>query len=64
MVSKAKIDGVIGPKTLEKLEKISDELFLSNFSLMKIARYVHLCKKRPENRKFFYGWINRTMEGL
>ncbi len=54
-------DGFIGKNTLEKLNSINKELFLLRFKLAKIARYVSLANKRPANRKFLRGWLNRVL---
>jgi len=54
-------DGVIGNKTLQAINYESEELILLRFKLAKIARYVRLANKRPQNRKFLRGWINRTL---
>ncbi len=61
MVAGSYPDGVIGNKTLEKINTINVELFVSKFKLAKIARYVYLAKKRPANRKFLFGWVNRAL---
>ena len=60
----AKADGVIGPKTLEKLNAEDTRAFLAVFALAKIGRYVSICEKRDINRKYFYGWVRRTLEGV
>lgn len=60
----ADADGVIGPATLEKLNQEDPRAFLAVFALSKISRYVNICEKRKESRKFFYGWVRRTLEGL
>ena len=57
-------DGVIGPITLEKLNTDDKRAFLALFTLAKIGRYVNLCDQRRENRKYFFGWIKRTLEGI
>jgi len=57
-------DGVIGPKTLEKLNDCDEELFISKFALAKVARYVEICRRNPVQKKFLLGWINRTMGEL
>ena len=54
-------DGIIGIKTLQKINSLDVELLVSKFRLSKIARYLYLVKKRPANRKYLYGWINRVM---
>lgn len=58
----SKPDGVIGPVTLDKINSEDPRLFLAQFSLNKIARYMHICKNRKASRKFLYGWIKRTLE--
>lgn len=54
-------DGIIGRKSLEKLNAVNPELFLSKFVIVKIARYAAICNKRPSSRKYLLGWINRTL---
>lgn len=58
----AEPDGVIGPKTIEKINADDPRAFLAIFALNKIARYVSICDKRQESRKFFFGWVKRTLE--
>lgn len=60
----AKPDGVIGPKTLEKINTDDTRAFLAVFALAKIGRYVSICEKRHTSRKYFFGWVRRTLEGL
>ncbi len=60
----AEPDGVIGPMTLEKINADDRRSFLAIFALNKIARYVSICNKRPESKKFFFGWVKRTLEGV
>jgi lysozyme family protein len=57
-------DGTIGPVTLNKINADDPRAFLSLFALHKIARYVSICEKRQDSKKFFYGWIKRTVEAL
>ena len=54
-------DGYIGAKTLEKLNSVDVELFVTKFKLSKIARYTYLVKKNPVNKRFLFGWINRVL---
>ncbi|MCI5141826.1 MAG: hypothetical protein D3909_08900 [Candidatus Electrothrix sp. ATG1] len=54
-------DGVIGPKTLEKINSIDKRTFLAVFALAKIQRYVEICEKRRTSRKYFFGWARRTL---
>jgi len=62
IVCEAHPDGFIGNNTLIQLNEIDKELFVAKFKLAKIARYAYLVKKRPANKKFLFGWINRTLE--
>ncbi len=64
IVVNAEPDGVIGGVTVARINAISPQLFISSFALAKISRYVHICEKRPASRKYFFGWIRRTLEGL
>lgn len=58
-------DGGIGPKTVEKLNQISDgQRFRETYALAKIARYAEICNKNRTQSKFLLGWINRTLGGL
>jgi len=54
-------DGKLGNITLTSLNKSDAEKILLKFKLAKIARYTYLAKKRPANRKYLLGWINRTL---
>ena len=55
------IDGYIGKQTLQLINSIDEEKILLRFKLSKVARYVSLVKKRPKNKKFLVGWLNRTL---
>jgi len=61
MVVGAKADGVIGDKSIAALNTFNSEHFLAAFTVAKIARYIHIVKKRPTSRKYFYGWICRAL---
>lgn len=60
----ATADGVIGPKTLALINKDDKRAFLATFALAKIGRYVNICENRKESRKYFFGWVRRTLEGV
>lgn len=62
MTSGIKIDGIIGPKTAEAINNIPSGNFLASFTLAKIARYIHIVKKRPVSRKYFFGWVCRALD--
>lgn len=55
-------DGIIGPKTLVKLNSADTKLFHAAFTVKKIAYYISIIKKRPANKKFLYGWIIRALQ--
>ena len=54
-------DGIIGNVTLQQINDTDEELLLLRFKLAKVARYAYLAKKRPANRKYLLGWINRAL---
>lgn len=62
--SGATADGVMGPGTIAAINKQDPKTFLALFALHKIARYTHIVEKRPDSRKFFFGWVKRTLEGV
>ena len=58
-------DGGIGPKTVERLNQITDgQRFKEQYALAKIARYAEICNKNRTQSKFLLGWINRTLGSL
>jgi lysozyme family protein len=57
-------DGVVGPVTVAKINADDPRAFLAVFALHKIARYVGICEKRQESRKYFFGWVKRTLEAV
>jgi lysozyme family protein len=56
-------DGVVGGVTIRRLNEADAVHFIAAFALGKIARYVAICRKNPEQKKFLYGWILRALEG-
>jgi lysozyme family protein len=61
MVVGAKVDGVSGNETVNKINAFNVDHFLAAFIVAKIARYVNIVKKRPTSRKYFYGWVIRAL---
>ncbi len=55
-------DGIIGPNTLKKINSDNTRAFLAVFALGKIRRYVNICENRKKSRKYFFGWVKRTLE--
>lgn len=43
------------------INNMDREVFLAAFTLAKIARYIAICKKRPTSKKYFFGWICRSI---
>ena len=60
----AKADGVIGANTIIKINNANTDLFIATFALLKISRYIAICEGKPVNRKYFFGWVRRAMEGV
>lgn len=54
-------DGIIGQITVVKINAIDAEIFLKIFALNKIARYIDICDKRAESKKYFFGWVKRAL---
>jgi lysozyme family protein len=57
-------DGVLGPKTLGKLNAIDGEDFVIRYALAKVARYAEIVNRNRDQGKFLLGWINRTLKGV
>ena len=60
----AKPDGVIGPKTIEKINNTNPDVFVMAFSLARIARFSRMVQHNKTQRNFFLGWVNRVLEEL
>lgn len=57
-----KVDGIIGEKTLSKLNSLDFGYFQPAFTVSKIRHYIDIIKKRPVSKKYLYGWIIRALE--
>ncbi len=55
------IDGRIGPKSVQAINKTSDELFMLRLTVLQVAHYTNICRKRPDSRKFLVGWLKRAL---
>ena len=53
------VDGIYGIKTREAF-KVADYISVELFNLIEIKFYNSLVEKRPANRVFLNGWINRS----
>lgn len=43
-------------------DTINGELFVAKYKLERIRYYRDICVKRPTNKKFFMGWVNRVLD--
>ncbi len=60
-----KVDGILGPKTLEALNSANPEDFIRDFTLARIAFYTALTNKNPKRYGIYLrGWINRSLEAM
>jgi len=57
----ASCDGVIGPRTIQAINEFQPDHFMAAFALEKIRKYIAICNKRPDSRKYFFGWIVRAV---
>jgi hypothetical protein len=57
----AKQDGLIGPKTVEAINRYDPAYYLTAFALAKINRYDSISNKRPQSKKNFFGWVVRSL---
>ena len=54
-------DGIVGGETLTAINNMETELFVVGYTLLRIARYVAICKGDPEQTKFLLGWCSRAL---
>ena len=59
-----KPDGVIGPKSLAKINKADPDDFKLRFAMAKVERYAQIVNRDKSQKKFLLGWINRTLDDL
>lgn len=57
----AAVDGIIGPRTIESINALAAEGFCARFTAARVARYVEIVERRPDQRKFFFGWVRRCI---
>jgi lysozyme family protein len=46
---------------INALNEQEPKQFLTTYCLAKIIRYQHITAKSPDNRRFFYGWVQRAL---
>ncbi len=54
-------DGLVGPKTINKINGINPGLFIRDYTIAKVERYAYICNKDQTQCKFLLGWLNRTL---
>lgn len=60
---KIKVDGILGPKTLEALEDLVslDEDLAMAFKNYRVRAYADIVKNNPKYLKYISGWIDRAL---
>lgn len=64
VVAQVEPDGVIGPKSVEAINRIAPASFKALYALAKIKRYAEIVNKNRTQSKFLLGWVNRALEQL
>jgi len=59
-----KVDGAIGPITVNAAEALHKEMFLLNYIKLRIDNYIDIIKKDSSQKVFLQGWVNRSYEFL
>ena len=58
------VDGRMSQQTLEALNSSQVQVFLAEYTLAKVMRYVSLCNHNRVQNKFLLGWLNRALGAL
>ena len=59
-VCEVDVDGRMGPRTLEAVNGINNDLFEARFALARLNRYRNICNRNRSQSKFLLGWMNRV----
>ena len=54
------IDGHSGPKTRQAFDDIATDVFIKNFTYLRIQRFRKIVERDPSQERFIRGWINRA----
>lgn len=60
------VDGKIGSKTISTINgvycasKRLELALLKTLNGLQFMKYVNICRRKPSQKKFFYGWLNRV----
>lgn len=60
-IVRAKIDGIIGEITLNKINSMDFAHFQAALTVAKMKYYMNRIRKRPTSKKFLLGWISRSL---
>lgn len=60
--SKLKVDGILGPLTLETLANANQEEVVENIIFMRNQFYKDIVARKPAQKKFLKGWLNRVSD--
>jgi len=56
-----KADGIIGEKTLSKINSIDFGYFQTALTVAKLKYYLFIIQRRPTSKKFLLGWLSRSL---
>jgi len=60
-ILKVKVDGFIGPVTIQALNDTPRDVFVFQFILETIELYTHIINKDRSQKRFIAGWLNRAI---
>lgn len=58
------VDGIMGPKTLDAVNKTPAREFVMALALARIARFCEIVERDPSKMVFFRGWTMRVLREL
>lgn len=59
---KLKVDGVLGPQTLEALKNSNQEEVMENMVFLRNQFYKDIVARKPQQKKFLNSWLNRVSD--
>lgn len=63
-VANVEDDGIIGKNTIAALNALNAPDFMNAFAVRKIAYYVDIVKRKPSQKIYLLGWIDRTLKSV
>ena len=57
-VNQLKVDGMIGPNTINACKNVTTELVRA----YRMLRFATIVQQRPQNEKFWFGWYRRCLK--